>query len=436
MNKNMATFDEFVRNGRRAFGDLTWSKAVERGQTDRRLLANFNSFRRRVVDELLTQVMRQQGCTETTCVNASVGSDNLDSDYDITVYGPKSADIIEEFNARFLRLFNNVPSATVFDTNLYGIGAMSPVTTYPQSPHFIRVGYKDKKRNDITLELVKPSSHPSRAQRDQHVWALVKLAQYWQPESASWFPSQWSTLWKEARIILNSENNQSDSISLANEKYVSCLRRVHEIREKLERTPVENAESNRLRDVYKFAVSHANFHAQESYYTFGAFKHVVLMNQAGARIANDNCEYLDSMIENVAGAIHMMEKLSKRSCQDAMLKASKYMMRFMEARDKIDPSRPMDSEFKNAYIMRTSKNDKEVHTAFERLTQAMTLAENDEPMCIVGAQKAFLAALRTVLYSHTVLGEFDENGGSVASRVWHAHLSGLAKSAKHSGTVE
>ena len=56
---------------------------------------------------------------ELGCHAVSVGSMNVTSDYDITLYGPCVTKVIQHFNRLFVKFFGK-SSGVVFDTNLYG----------------------------------------------------------------------------------------------------------------------------------------------------------------------------------------------------------------------------------------------------------------------------------------------------------------------------
>jgi hypothetical protein len=86
-------------------------------------------FRRMTVDREMTRLQKLYGCTW-----GSVGSANLESDYDVTVrtHGTSGDavyydyQIVKEFNDEISGRFGGTPPGTLFDTNLYAEAAVTP----------------------------------------------------------------------------------------------------------------------------------------------------------------------------------------------------------------------------------------------------------------------------------------------------------------------
>lgn len=87
---------------------------------------------------------------EYGCHAVSVGSLNLTSDYDVTLYGPCVTDVITLFNKLFGAAFFD-SSSVVFDTNLYGSSFIElPEELSPQTPSRLFYGEVDCATDEFT----------------------------------------------------------------------------------------------------------------------------------------------------------------------------------------------------------------------------------------------------------------------------------------------
>jgi hypothetical protein len=251
--------------------------------------AYFN-FRKELVDALLVHVIQDLvKCRE--CTALSVGSTTLYSDYDLTVTGPKAAAVVDLFNSEFRRLFDGKESSYVFDTNVYGVTWLQPPTSPPGDPIFKHFTARDGR----SFSLVR--GHAPALQRD---WALRKL---------------------------NDDLDRSDATRM-NLAYVRELYAAEEAKKTGD--PV----------VYEDAVSRANYYGAETYFTQGAFLHVVgeiQMRLVGIPITVD--QYLDSFVENVGECLRNTET-------DHM---SKYLARAMDALIKARPHHPQAKIWQELY---------------------------------------------------------------------------------------
>lgn len=116
----------------------------------------------------------------TSCHALSVGSTNITSDYDVTLYGNCVTTVIQGFHNAFERIFNE-PSAKVFDTNLYGSSFIEmPVDIAKDDIRFYeRIDCSSYPKYDSELyyyvkgKVNDPSVRNAKVQ--QHIWALLKL---------------------------------------------------------------------------------------------------------------------------------------------------------------------------------------------------------------------------------------------------------------------
>lgn len=85
-------------------------------------------FRKAIVDSIAIDCISKHN---NSVVAISVGSTNITSDYDITLYGKKYTSISKVINA-FNKMFNDVfskPPDFVFDTNMYGVSFIKLIRT-------------------------------------------------------------------------------------------------------------------------------------------------------------------------------------------------------------------------------------------------------------------------------------------------------------------
>jgi hypothetical protein len=96
---------------------LTWENIKSHESLETRELLWL--FRKLIVDTLIKYIITTQDLQKL--IIYSVGSNELTSDYDITLYGSNESKVkmITEFNKLFKDIFGN-PSSLVFDTNIYG----------------------------------------------------------------------------------------------------------------------------------------------------------------------------------------------------------------------------------------------------------------------------------------------------------------------------
>jgi hypothetical protein len=155
--------------------------------------ALFWYFRKSIVDNLIQYVSTASsehfalekgayGGIPPSCRAMSVGSTNLSSDYDITLYGSCVTHVLRTFHSEFQRVFGDT-SATVFDTNVYGSsfidipGDLLDMTFVTKSFYDPVNCAKFPEYDDETFFFIKEmnGSVGKVAAVQQHVFALVKL---------------------------------------------------------------------------------------------------------------------------------------------------------------------------------------------------------------------------------------------------------------------
>lgn len=318
---------------------INWIDVVEYGMNkDLKLLIEFGKFRKQVVDYILNTIKHELKCNN--CSFRSVGSVTLTSDYDVSAFGKKKEEVVTRFNELFVDIFGE-ESGIVFDTNIYGVTSLIPMpldknlkrnTTYA-SLHVCNEEGECKKYKYVSI--------PKGITVDianQRSWAFIKLFRYLDQEDVKNLQKKI----KKLKInLLNADTYNSierfkqlkkigdfDNISKMNKMYNKMLTRVKLTREKMEMYP--NSLFHKI--TYKDAESHANFFSSESYYTQGAFFHVVARNQMNIKTLQiTENELLDSFIENIGDFMKDIKHMSRVNCLEVVIKLSKYWMRFLDA---------------------------------------------------------------------------------------------------------
>jgi hypothetical protein len=141
----------------------TWVKVKEEYHTRAKLnpelgkafMAKMWWYRRMLVDETMTTLQRTYDFTW-----GSVGSDNPESDYDLTVrtHGKKGKEVVRDYkivelaNAEISKDFGGTPPGILFDTNLYAeaaVNAPAPTEGQKADPAFKAMGAMKEQGQDV-----------------------------------------------------------------------------------------------------------------------------------------------------------------------------------------------------------------------------------------------------------------------------------------------
>jgi hypothetical protein len=327
-----------------------------------------------------------------SCQAVSVGSLRLTSDYDVTLYGTCVTNVIKDFYGNFSRIFGKT-SSTIFDTNLYGSSFIevfdAEVINPPKSFKFYST--IDCSNFDFDEELYRYLDSPYQALKfnkisaeqeaictvQQHLFALLKL-KVW---VKVYFLRNEKTLSETARYFMmhilqiltsigllnmmermfakddhiyiqspvaNISEDVSDSLPdelIIDHEVVQFFQDLGIGMESLNNKTSSPTKSPVVAEYYELpfqvvrdferyedvltAISIFNFFGQETYYTRGAFMHVVMKMQTcpkefkGFDDLTFNC-YFDSLIENLADFIMHEGK-------------TKYLVRMLSAFSNLDP---------------------------------------------------------------------------------------------------
>ena len=259
----------------------------------------FWMLRKVVIDGIIKYILKKYNEYRELII-LSVGSNNLSSDYDITIYGNSylSALFITKFNKKFYHIFKN-DSAYIFDTNLYGKSYIS---------------FEPTKGDMILYD--KFECNPD----------VMKMTFYYIKKSSIYTDSQ--IMWSLVKFLYNirtslGRNMYYDIYNYMNEKLgIQHLPIAYDVLEYLRNSDLDYikllANENRLEEYiidssdlseldkklikYTDFVSLVNFFGDETYYSRGAFLDIVVNNQMckhKERLLLDKYDYICSIIENI-----------------------------------------------------------------------------------------------------------------------------------------
>ena len=251
-------------------------------------------FRKFVVDTLISVLGKPLDVKAM-----SVGSTNITSDYDITLYGNyrNIGQVIYRFDDTFLKIFNEM-SGRVFDTNLYGVSFIDIEPKY-DSFEMSKCGVDDK----ITFAYTRKTQYDICV---QHTFAFVKMLMriekideyddllYDSLVEGIYANLGYSVFVEYAQKLISLQ--KSDYI-----KYRNSILHFDEFEEMIK------SQSNITDDtlIMNTYISYVNYNGFETYFTRGAFLDVVVRQMCGGKnkISLDKHDYLDSMLENVSELI-------------------------------------------------------------------------------------------------------------------------------------
>lgn len=237
-------------------------------------------FRKAIVDTITRYIVRD---TQVTAI--SVGSTNVDSDYDITLYGNNHNvfKTINAFNTKVMSLFNTEPDI-VFDTNMYGVS-------------FIKSG-EEYQCGSNKFALVKTKSVSEESVVLQNVWGVIKVV-----SKLNEVQKTDEGLYELLFNTLQSSNNSNflTMLQIA-EMFVNKYEPSHDLYDKIVRA-METIDADS--EEYLNYISFVNYNGLETYFTMGAFINVVVngqmcRDQPQQTVPLTVHEYYDSAIENIA----------------------------------------------------------------------------------------------------------------------------------------
>jgi hypothetical protein len=303
---------------------LTWDNIKNQSVQIKQILFD---FRKKIVDTLIKDIFDSfPEClvNNNKCISNASGSvgpeATLDSDYDLTIAGHYQVSImIQIFNSVIEKVFKASPSE-VFDTNLYGYSFLIP---------------------------------PNSTSKNRLIWEIDQIGKYsclFSNEIKSYEQDEWAYLrlfsfcYKHNHPIrfLNEKINKffidglfkMQPTKKAN-NYILQMKEFENLintNTDLQTNKMNNKELELVKKQVIDSLSNMNYYGDETYFTQGAFIHVVgtmfyyRKEQNYKKVLLFKSYYLiHSMIENLAYFIHAFEK------KKSIIYAVKYYHRFFDA---------------------------------------------------------------------------------------------------------
>ena len=296
-------------------------------------------FRKSIVDGILKDTIIN---FKLDVLAISVGSTNITSDYDITLYSQNVFHIsfcIRVFHNTIYQLFFN-KSADIFDTNTYGSAFIQFSTQSkhaPSSPTKISFQHIDINKKYKVPSLYSRTNCNNKtffyitANTDfinsQHTWALIKLIYQLDTDRLSGNNNRLSAVHKTYTVSVDSLNKHPvfDSLQkrLNNNIYFKTALKMYLFLKQYKYTIPYSAIVDQLAkitndssELHTSFISLVNFFGHETYFTRGSFLDIVVNQQMcqSQVISLTKYAYTDSFIENTADFIHSFkDKYAKRA---------------------------------------------------------------------------------------------------------------------------
>jgi hypothetical protein len=330
---------------------LTWEELKQKYIKDPTLYTNAikqaNWLRKGLVKALLHSIASDLSPNPKATTFSAAGSTDLTSDFDVTVGGIFKEEVAILFNQQFTVLFK-VPSATLFDTNIYGSGHVDSLDiTQGESLECKGVftcqtacSQKDSKCSLLSMLRFRQFS---QLIENQHVWALATLVstcsqkEYNEIIVPKISPHSFLLALLKRANSIKETNPRIGTVDQRNTHYANALRTIQALRRKFMSTPLlDQTQWIQAELDYANAESLAGWYAQEAYVTMGPFFQVVVIDQGQKQMEMFENEFIDSFIENMSFALHyFMEQENKRTCTRAFIKSSKYIARAAAAAEQV-----------------------------------------------------------------------------------------------------
>ncbi len=317
-------------------------------------------FRRMTVDATMTALQRLYGFTW-----GSVGSDNPESDYDLTVrtHGRAGGDvkwdyaIVQEANDLLSRPYDGTPPGILFDTNLYAEAAAAPQPPEHQADPAVRaMGAMKEQGQDVgaLMKLRRFMEWDEYEAYKQDMLAGIRapadralVARQFEEADSLYFIAQTEQLRKAAELEPTSEARQTAtgridatpltpegqrtllamaaalehdaarSMAASNAIYVEKLSEVRAIEKQYdaEADPVRKAG---LLARLKSLQAAATFFAAEAYHSEGPLQHVVKAGQSSRLEVEGNGQRYTPDEKKAAIEARKQEKLAALSCNQML----------------------------------------------------------------------------------------------------------------------
>ena len=302
--------------------ELTWNNYKKYlSETNKNWI---NQLRSDIINKLIIHIFNNfPDCKNNSCnfnISGSSGSDaTLDSDYDLTLNGNyKISKIIQIFNSIFESGFGE-SSSIIFDTNLYGYSFLIPHNAISNNTKIWTCVVPNNTLYEINSNDIK-----SYKQDD---WAVLRLISFYNNNISN-------ILILDCNDLINYFKQTQNNIN----KLIPDHKQSHYVNKMsiFEDLMINNQDSklhdniNNVKNEIIDSLSNMNYYGDETYFTQGAFIHVVgLMylknNNNKNKLFKKKYYLIHSMIENMAYFIHTFYK------NKDIIYAIKYFNRFINA---------------------------------------------------------------------------------------------------------
>lgn len=337
--------------------------AQANAETGKAFMAKMWWYRRMVVDETMTALQKDYKFTW-----GSVGSDNPESDYDLTVrtHGEKDGAVVRDFkivelaNAAISKDFGGTPPGILFDTNLYAeaaVNAAEPTAEEKANPTFKAMGAMKEQGQDVgalmklrrymewdeyqdyqekmLAAIADPAARKVAEQQFSEADSLYFIARSEQlMKAADQNPDKEAAKAAKAEIAripdtpegqkqllelaAHLEHDDAKSMAANNAIYLEKMEEVRKIEAQYDKEPSSEKKAALLAKL-KSLQADATFFAAEAYHSEGPLLHVVKAGQASKlEIEGNGVAYATPADKNAAIEAKKQEKLAGLSANQML----------------------------------------------------------------------------------------------------------------------
>jgi hypothetical protein len=301
----------------------------------------------------LVELVNKEYCKQ--CDFNISGSTSLTSDVDVTVLNKPGSNHLFAFEeikimSQVLKCLLGDESLNTLDVNFYGhsfffnenMGGVCTKNTTQRNEYYLKL---DEKIESMY--------------RFGEAFALLKIKKYYEHLDKA-IKNRWKLNFRECKSILTNfiqnfshsedqtdlylyTNNDSD-ISKKNSSYLNQLKYIDTLKKNI---------YNEDKDLFRYRliseISHATVYSDESYFSYGAFMHVVYGEQMKRDLSDlPKVTFLQSMLENFGDLL----KVYIESPEDVFSKGSKYMVRIFSSMKELVEDEGVTSIYKQFYAIR------------------------------------------------------------------------------------
>ena len=320
---------------------VTWANIIKYGQYAMhrtKTMGSYEDYELRVsLHELRQAVARnlKETCAADACVWEQVGSESSVSDIDINIFSDRVDVVKKQIDERVRAWFGNISLDVLFDMNIYvsafcrkEVASKGTKTGRLSGAYIQRFPSLSGENYVYVIPPVKMNAYIE----SQRAWAVLHL---YQESLGTLFHDKigkalgkkgYGDIWTKARSLY--ERVKDAGVDINTE-----VQKAHVIHIKLDGISEPTKHGDALAMQYMDIISLIQFNSRETYYSRGAYFHVVmsLANAVNVRITAQ--EYIDSVFDNLAFVAELCHMNSSCPVQysDLVGKISKYVFRICSA---------------------------------------------------------------------------------------------------------